>query len=82
MKLLNFKAWEYWPAYMFYLPNIPYAAYLALRAKNLVFFSATNPAIKHSGNGSESKYATIELIPTAFKPTSIFIKAKNKYNQR
>jgi len=75
MKLLKFKAWEYWPTYMFYLPNIPYAVYLALRAKNLVFFSATNPCIKHSGNGSESKFATIKLIPTAFKPISIFIKA-------
>lgn len=74
---MKFKAWEYWPAYMFYIPNIPYAAYLALRAKNLVFFSATNPAIKHSGNGSESKYATIELIPTAFKPISLFINAND-----
>ena len=74
---MNFKSWEYWPAYMFYLPNIPYATYLALRAKNLVFFSATNPAIKHSGNGSESKYATIELIPAAFKPLSLFIKAND-----
>lgn len=77
MKLLNFKAWEYWPAYMFYLPIIPYAAYLALRAKNLVFFSATNPCIKHSGNGCESKFATTQLIPTAYKPISIFIKAHN-----
>jgi hypothetical protein len=74
---MKFKAWEYWPTYMFYLPNIPYAAYLALRAKSLVFFSATNPSIKHSGNGSESKYATIELIPAAFKPISLFIKAND-----
>jgi len=77
MGVLKFKHWEYWPSYMFYLPNIPYAVYLALRAKNLVFFSATNPAIVHSGNGSESKFSSVELIPNAFKPVSIFIKSKN-----
>ena len=61
----NFKKltnWEYWPWYMFYVPNVPYAAYLAIRAKNLVFFSATNPAIKYSGNGSESKYRTTQFL--------------------
>lgn len=80
MSSYNFKKifnWEYWPSYMFYIPNLPYATYLALRAKNLVFFSATNPAIKHSGNGTESKFATLELIPEQYKPVSIFIKAKS-----
>jgi hypothetical protein len=76
MKFFNFKHWEYWPSYLFYLPNIPYAAYLALKAKNLVFYSATNPAILHSGNGSESKFSSIELVPESFKPVSIFIKSK------
>ena len=77
MRLWNIKHWEFWPTYMFYLPNIPYAAYLALKAKNLVFFSATNPAIKHAGNGSESKFSTLQLIPNNYKPTSIFIKANS-----
>ncbi|SNR51932.1 ATP-grasp domain-containing protein [Lutibacter agarilyticus] len=78
MGAFKFNKWEYWPSYLFYVPNIPYAIYLALRAKNFVFFSATNPAIKHSGNGSESKFSTIQLIPEAFKPVSIFIKTKDK----
>ena len=77
MSSFKFNKWEYWPSYLFYVPNIPYAIYLALKAKNIVFFSATNPAIKHSGNGSESKFSTIQLIPKAFKPVSIFIKAKD-----
>jgi hypothetical protein len=62
---------------MFYVPNLPYAFYLAIRAKSLVFFSAVNPAIKNSGNGSESKFSTIELIPEEFKPISLFVKAKS-----
>ena len=77
MNLLSFsklKNWEYWPPFMFYIPNIPYAAYLALKARNLVFFSATNPALKHPGNGSESKFDTLQLISKPHKPVSIFIR--------
>jgi hypothetical protein len=81
MEILKIKNWEHWPSYMFYLPNIPYAAYLALRAKNLVFFSATNPAIKYSGNGCESKFLTLQLIPKAFRPISIFVEAKKNISE-
>ena len=77
MGLFKIKNWEYWPSYLFYLPNIPYAVYLAFRAKSFVFFSATNPAIKHSGNGSESKFSTIQLIPEEFRPVSILINPTN-----
>ena len=80
MKSIQFKRyfnWEYWPSYMFYVPVVPYALYLAFRAKSFVFFSATNPAIKHSGNGSESKFSTIQLIPSKFRPVSILINANN-----
>lgn len=56
---------------MFYIPNLPYAFYLAAKARHLAFFSAANPAIKSSGNGTESKFATLELIPDEFKPKSV-----------
>ena len=56
---------------MFYVPNLPYACYLAIRAKHAAFFSAANPGIKSSGNGTESKYETIQLVPNKFKPKSI-----------
>ncbi len=71
--------WEHWPSYMFYLPNIPYSFYLALKARNLVFFTATNPAIKNSGNGMESKYETIKMIPEAYKPKTVFIKTETAF---
>ncbi|MBP9600859.1 MAG: D-alanine--D-alanine ligase [Lutibacter sp.] len=77
MSISKFKNWEYWPSYMFYVPILPYAFYLAFKARHFIFFSATNPAIVHSGNGSESKYATLQLIPSEFKPTSIYIKANS-----
>ncbi|MFK5880291.1 MAG: D-alanine--D-alanine ligase [Flavobacteriaceae bacterium] len=71
--------WEHWPSYMFYLPNIPYSFYLAIKAKNPVFFTATNPAIKNSGNGMESKYETIQMIPEAYKPKTVFIKTETSF---
>ena len=63
--------WEHWPTYMFYVPLIPYYIFCALKAKNLVFYLATNPCMKYSGNGSESKLKTLQLIPQQYTPKSI-----------
>ncbi len=65
--------WEHWPTAMFYVPNLPYAFYLAIRAKHSVFFSATNPSIKSSGNGTESKYKTMLLVPEKYRPKSVLV---------
>jgi len=66
---------------MFYVPNLPYAFYLAARAKHSAFFSAANPCIKSSGNGTESKYKTIELIPERFRPKTIFVASNSNIDQ-
>ena len=65
--------WEYWPSFMFYVPLLPYAFYLALKARSFGFFSAVNPGIEGSGNGLESKYKTIQLLPSNYCPKSIFV---------
>lgn len=69
-KLFN---WEYWPSSMFYVPNLPYAFYLAARAKHSAFFSAANPSIKSSGNGTESKFDTLKLVPENYRPKTILV---------
>ena len=77
MKIKNFikiPHWEFWPSYMFYVPILPYALYLALKSKSFGFFSAVNPSIEGSGNGLESKYKTIQLVPNKYKPKSILVK--------
>ena len=81
--MLNLKKtnWEYWPSYMFYVPVAPYAMYLALKSRSFGFFSAVNPAIEGSGNGLESKYDTVQLIPTKYKPKTIFIKAGDDFEE-
>lgn len=71
--------WEHWPSSMFYVPNLPYAFYLAAKAKHSAFFSAANPCIKSSGNGTESKFKTIELIPKKYKPKTIFVTPSNSF---
>ena len=65
--------WEYWPSYMFYVPLLPYAFYLALKARSFGFFSAVNPGIDGSGHGLESKYKTTQLLPVKYCPKTIFI---------
>lgn len=71
--LTKLTKWEHWPTYMFYVPLIPYFLWKAIKAKNLIFYLAANPAIKYSGNGSESKYKTILLIPEKYRPKTVFV---------
>lgn len=66
---------------MFYIPNIPFAFYHALKAKNLVFYTAVNPTIENSGIGTESKYKTMQLIPNKYVPTTIFHKANSGHSE-
>lgn len=72
--------WEHWPSSMFYVPNLPYAFYLAARARHSAFFSAANPCIKSSGNGSESKFTTTQLVPEKFRPKSVLVKASTTFD--
>ena len=69
-KLLH---WEHWPSFMFYAPLLPYYLFTTLRAKNLFFHAAGNPGMKHAGNGTESKFDTLQLIPKKYKPLSFFV---------
>lgn len=72
--------WEYWPTFMFYLPNIPYVIYLAIKAKSPVFYTATNPRIKNSGDGTESKFKTTQLIPKKYRPKTILVTPKQRFS--
>lgn len=65
--------WEYWPSYLYYLPLFPFFLKKTISAKSLVYFSVTNPAIFLSGNGTESKYETLQILPEKFIPKSILI---------
>ncbi len=67
--------WEHWPSFMYYAPLLPFFLYKTWKAKSLTYFSATNPGIKMAGNGTESKYETLMLLPEKYRPFSIYVPA-------
>lgn len=62
-KVSRIWRWEFWPAWLFYLPLLPWVAYLALRNGGLKTISSVNPAIPHGGIVGESKYAILRALP-------------------
>ncbi|MEN3333601.1 MAG: hypothetical protein V7641_2966 [Blastocatellia bacterium] len=47
--------WEFWPAWIFYLPVIGYVTFLALKHRSPALFTSANPAIVGGGFIGESK---------------------------
>lgn len=72
-KYIKLTQWEHWPTFMFYLPLIPFYIKERIKSGNFTFFLNTNPAIKYSGDGTESKFKTIMLVPNEFRPKSVLI---------
>ncbi|MCB0474419.1 MAG: D-alanine--D-alanine ligase [Flavobacteriaceae bacterium] len=72
--------WEHWPTFMFYIPLIPYYLVKAIRAGHPVYYLVVNPALKYSGNGTESKYKTLQLLPENYRPKSILVDPDTNFN--
>lgn len=70
IKLTN---WEYWPFGVVQFPLFGYWMWLSLRARSLVFFSASNPRIPMGGMFGESKYDILKTIPPEFIAKSALI---------
>jgi membrane protein DedA with SNARE-associated domain len=47
--------WEFWPAWIFYLPLLVYYGWLSLKHRSLSIFTAVNPAVPAGGFIGESK---------------------------
>ena len=67
--------WEFWPAWVFYLPVAAWVTLLSLRRGGLRGFSsitAANPGIPHGGFVGESKYQILSaLCPCHVAPTAL-----------
>ncbi len=70
---IKLKSWEYWPFGIIQLPVIVYYLWLSLRARSLVFFSASNPGIAMGGMFGESKYEVLKKVPERYLPNTILI---------
>ena len=71
---IKFRSWEYWPFGILQAPIFPYWLWLSLKARSLVFFSASNPGILMGGMFGESKFEVLENVPVSLKPKTILIK--------
>jgi RimK-like ATP-grasp domain len=57
--------WEFWPAWAFYAPLVPYIGYLAAKHRGATVFTAANPSIESGGFVRESKYAILQGLAGA-----------------
>ena len=71
--IIRLTAWEYWPFGIVQFPLFIYWLWLSLRARSLLFFSASNPTIVLGGMFGESKNDVLNLIPDQYKPKTILV---------
>ncbi|MEJ1236924.1 hypothetical protein WBG78_02280 [Chryseolinea sp. T2] len=70
---IKLRSWEYWPFGIVQFPVFIYFAWLSLRARSLVFFSASNPGITMGGMFGESKYDVLQKVPAQYIPVTILV---------
>lgn len=73
--LIKLRHWEYWPFEVVYLPIFAYWLWLSLKARSLLFFSASNPSIENGGILGESKFGILKRIPQELVPVTLYLKA-------
>ncbi len=67
--------WEFWPTWLFYLPLLPWLAYLSMRYRGLLTWTAANPGIPQGGVVGESKHAILAQLPQAVVIPSFLVPA-------
>jgi membrane protein DedA with SNARE-associated domain len=65
--------WEFWPSWLFYLPVLPWLAYLSVRYRGVLTWTAANPGIPQGGVVGESKFAILEQLPSAWVVPSFLV---------
>ncbi|HTL28872.1 MAG TPA: hypothetical protein VL282_06625, partial [Tepidisphaeraceae bacterium] len=58
--------WEFWPAWLFYIPTAIYIAYLSIRHGGFNVITAANPAIPLGGFVGESKCEILRQLDATF----------------
>ncbi len=69
IKVFNYEYWTWWA---FYLPMLPYWAFLAVKTRSLAYFTAANPCMDWGGFFGESKSDILRKIPAEFLPKTLF----------
>lgn len=75
--VVRLRKWEYWPFGIIQLPFFLYWLWLSLKARSLLFFSASNPRIPTGGMFGESKFEILRSIPPAVVAKSAIMPASS-----
>jgi len=59
----RFWRYEFWPAWLFYTPLVPYVLYLMIKHKGISTLTCVNPSIRDSGIVDESKLDILRSLP-------------------
>ncbi len=68
--------WEFWPAWVLYLPVVVWIAVLAVRYRRPTVFTAANPGIDTGGFVGESKSAILEALARGGAPVAPFTRLR------
>jgi membrane protein DedA with SNARE-associated domain len=67
--------WEFWPAWLFYLPLVPWYVVLSLRYRGLTVWTAANPGIPAGGVVGESKADILARLPPGWIIPTLLVPA-------
>lgn len=62
ISLQRMRRWEFWPAWLFYIPVVIYILWLGLRFRSPTAFTAANPAFESGGVVGESKAVALAAL--------------------
>jgi D-alanine-D-alanine ligase-like ATP-grasp enzyme len=65
--------WEYWPFEIVYLPVFAYWLWLSVRARSLLYFTASNTLMENGGMLGESKADIFNRLPREYIPNTLFV---------
>ncbi|MEQ9402251.1 MAG: hypothetical protein RIM99_01590 [Cyclobacteriaceae bacterium] len=71
--ITKLKNWEYWPFSVLYFPVFFYFAWLAVKSRSVLFFTASNPTIEFGGMFGERKSDIFSILPDKYIPTTRLI---------
>jgi membrane protein DedA with SNARE-associated domain len=60
--ILRWRHWEFWPAWVFYLPVALYYIYLSIRYRSFTLPTAANPGMQNGGFVGESKFEILKQL--------------------
>ena len=75
VRLARLRRHEFWPPWLFYLPLVPWYAWLMVRHRGLTVWTAANPALPAGGVVGESKAAILAQLPAEWVVPTVLVPA-------